>query len=122
MAIDVSVGQGPAYAEVQLSDQFGEPTDVFDQAAGVSWESSAPNAVAFDDDDDANLLDRPIRFLAAADGVVLTITLDGAPGPAERQLVLQSEEINVHPAGAFSGEVVIAFRPVEIPPEEAEAP
>jgi hypothetical protein len=105
--VDVSVGQ-TGTCRVQLRDQAGDPTEIYDSLEGVEWVSTNPDVISVADTD-AMPTDAEITFSGEGSGEI-ECRLDGAPGGAKRLLVLRSETINVHPAGAFSGAVEIVLQ------------
>lgn len=115
--VEVFFGQA-GRAVVKMFDDQGRATTKYDEIAGVSYTSDAPDIVGINDED-ANPFDATFSFLrphAAGEAPTrVRVAFDGAPGDPERPINLQSEEITVlepPPGEAFTGVVDIELSPV----------
>jgi hypothetical protein len=110
-------------AQAQPTDDQNQPTESWDKASGVTYDSNLPE-VGEIVDTDANPLDAEIRILRAHEegepDLQFTCTFDGNPRPGEdqvRKIQLESPTFRVEtpPAGASGGTFSFAWRQVEPP-------
>jgi len=109
--VDVHIGE-EGVAEVEMYDSDGNVTDSYDKISGIQWSMSDPTKAELVDDD-AEPKDARFNFMALTpDGPVTAgCTFDGDPGDGVTKVELVSEEINIVPGPARSGQIKIKIGP-----------
>ena len=99
---------------VKMRDAQGRETDNYDTITGIRYETDDDDVVTIVDDD---ALPKDARLEAVGVGISkVRCTFDGDPGDGLREIVLQSEDIEVvepPPGEAVTGEFTVTFQPVE---------
>jgi hypothetical protein len=110
--VQAFVGQA-GRAVVRMVDANGRETNTYDTMTGITYASTDPDVVSVVDEDvepkDATLMANDVGQ------ATLTCTFDGDPGDGIRQIMLQSEPIDVvepPPGEAVGGTFEVTFAQV----------
>ena len=110
--VQAFVGQ-TGNAIVKMLDAQGNETDNYDTITGIRYEFADDEVVTIVDDD---ALPKDAHLEAVGVGVSkVRCTFDGDPGDGLREIILESEDIEVvepPPGEAVSGEFTVTFQPV----------